>query len=269
MTRRSGAPWIGLQRLAVHRPHEQVVLVHQLLDRHAARQGALGWDRPTDAGRRRSWPLKTADGLTPAARSTSASRTPVHSAQPAPPLVHWLPRACGDEERAAVAAALEHHAAASPGGTVFLSSPSVISSGLLTSPSMVSFQASGSLVASGHLAVVADEELGRRRRVVVEQLLGRLRHQRLVAEHDQAAVLAGELQQLRTLAWRCGAPARPSWPPAPSAAGISPPGIAAPNTIGPPTAALMAARPEPPRKPRRDTSVRRPNTTASARSGSS
>ncbi len=80
-----------------------------------------------------------------------------------------------------------------------MSSPSVSSSGLLTSPSMVSFQASGSLVGLRHLSVVADEELGCGRRVVVEQLLGRLRHQRLVAEQDQAAVLAGELQQLRTL----------------------------------------------------------------------
>ena len=51
----------------------------------------------------------------------------------------------------------------------------------------------------GQLAVVADEELRRRRGVVVEQLLGRLGHQRLVAEHDQAAILAGEVELLRAL----------------------------------------------------------------------
>ena len=42
---------------------------------------------PEDAGRTSSG-RNMPDGLTPAIFSTSASRTPVHSAQPAPPFVH-------------------------------------------------------------------------------------------------------------------------------------------------------------------------------------
>ena len=53
------------------------------------------------------------------------------------------------------------------------------------------------MAGSGDLAVVADEELGGRRGVVVEQVLGRLGHQRLVAEHHEARVLAGEVELLR------------------------------------------------------------------------
>ena len=52
-------------------------------------------------------------------------------------------------------------------------------------------------------------------------------------------------------------------------AGTSPPGIYRANTIGPPTAARIAASPAPPTNPRREIPVRRPNANASARSGSS
>src|SRR5262245_45169259 len=77
----------------------------------------------------------------------SASRTPVHSAQPTPPLPHWLPAACGPNERP-----LPPHSSTRrrvTGRNLALSSPSVSSSLLLTSPSTVSFQALGSLAGSG------------------------------------------------------------------------------------------------------------------------
>src|SRR3954451_10916146 len=87
-------------------------------------------------------------GFRPAAFSSSASGTPVHSAQPAPPLVHWLPRAGGEKP----ARPLPPHSSTirRVTGLYFdFSSPTVISSLLLTSPSMVIFQASGFLVSSG------------------------------------------------------------------------------------------------------------------------
>src|SRR5436309_12127996 len=89
-----------------------------------------------------------ADGLTPAALSTSVSGAPVHSAHPAPPLVHWLPRACGEN----AARPLPPHSSTMRRVTALyfdFSSPSVISILLLTSPSMVIFQASGFFVSSG------------------------------------------------------------------------------------------------------------------------
>ena len=81
----------------------------------------------------------------------------------------------------------------------FLSSPSVSSSLLLTSPSIGDLPGVGLLGLLRDLSVVADEELGRRRGVVVEQILRRLRDQRPVAEHDELFVLAGKFQILRTL----------------------------------------------------------------------
>src|SRR6185369_7303010 len=41
MIKRTGKPWIGSRGLP-YIPHDEVALVHQLLDRHPARQGALG-----------------------------------------------------------------------------------------------------------------------------------------------------------------------------------------------------------------------------------
>ena len=46
-------------------------------------------------------------------------------------------------------------------------------------------------------AVVADEELARRRRLIVEHVLRRLGDQGLVAEHHEALLLAGEVEDLR------------------------------------------------------------------------
>ena len=79
------------------------------------------------------------------------------------------------------------------------SSPSVISSGLLTSPSMVIFHSSGSLASSGIWPLLRMKNFGGRRGVVVEQMLRRLRHQRAVAEQHELVVLAGEFQILRPL----------------------------------------------------------------------
>src|SRR5512133_1568769 len=89
-----------------------------------------------------------AEDLTPAALSTSASRTPVHSAQPAPPLVHWLPRAWGVKNERP----LPPHSSTIrrvTGRNLDFSSPTVTSSLVFTSPSTVSFHLSGSLVCSG------------------------------------------------------------------------------------------------------------------------
>ena len=84
----------------------------------------------------------------PAVFRTSASRTPVHSAQPAPPLLHWLPRAGGEN----APRPLPPHSSTMRRVTALyfdFNSPSVISSLLFTSPSMVIFHLSGSLVSSG------------------------------------------------------------------------------------------------------------------------
>jgi hypothetical protein len=54
----------------------------------------------------------------------------------------------------------------------------------------------------GYLPVVANVEFFDRRGVVVEQAFRRLGHQRLFAEHDEAFVLAGEFQKLRSLGRR-------------------------------------------------------------------
>src|SRR6185295_867817 len=88
-------------------------------------------------------------GLTPAAFSTSASGTPVHSAQPAPPLLHWLPRAGGENPPRP----LPPHSSTMRRVTALyfdFNSPSVISSLVLTSPSIVIFHASGFFVSSGN-----------------------------------------------------------------------------------------------------------------------
>ena len=87
-------------------------------------------------------------GFSPAVFSTSASGTPVHSAQPAPPLVHWLPRAGGEN----APRPLPPHSSTMRRVTALyfdFNSPSVISSLLFTSPSMVIFHLSGSLASSG------------------------------------------------------------------------------------------------------------------------
>src|SRR3972149_5904 len=88
------------------------------------------------------------DGLTPADFSTSASRTPVHSPQPAPPFVHWLPLAFGENAERP----LPPHSSTMRRVCALnfdLSSPSVSSSFLFTSPSTVNFHLSGSFAASG------------------------------------------------------------------------------------------------------------------------
>src|SRR4030095_14310361 len=89
-----------------------------------------------------------AEGLRLAFFKRSARGTPVHSAQPAPPLVHWLPRAGGEN----AARPLPPHSSTMRRVTALyfdFNSPSVISILLLTSPSMVIFQASGSFASSG------------------------------------------------------------------------------------------------------------------------
>jgi hypothetical protein len=54
------------------------------------------------------------------------------------------------------------------------------------------------------IAVIADEEFRGRRGIVIEQRLRRFRDQRTVAEHDEIFVLARKVEKLRALLFRCG-----------------------------------------------------------------
>jgi len=95
----------------------------------------------------------------------------------------------------------------------------------------------------------------------------------IVVPGELALVLGGLLaHQGRVPLWAAvvaGAAGAASFFSCANAAGTSPAGILDANMIGPPTAALAAAIPAPPIKPRRVVSVLRPKATASARSGSS
>ena len=79
------------------------------------------------------------------------------------------------------------------------SSPSVISSGLLTSPSTAIFHVSGSLASSGIWPLLRMKNLPIGVVSSSSRFCRRLGHQRPVAEHHELVVLAGEFQILRTL----------------------------------------------------------------------
>ena len=107
-----------------------------------------------------------------------------------------------------------------------LSSPSVMVSGLFTSPSIADRPAVG--IFGGFRR---DLPLLRMKNLLIgvvssfEQMLGRLRHQWPVADDDQF-VLARKFEKLRALlgAGGCGRGSRPALPCA-NAAGIKPPGM--------------------------------------------
>src|SRR5215208_6300116 len=107
----------------------------------------------------------------------------------------------GIEERAAVAAAFEHHA---PRDRTELGLQ--LTQGELELVVHLAIDRELPLVRFlglfRDLPVVADVKFGSRRGGLVEQMLGRLGDQRTVAEHDQAFVLAGEVQWLWPLWWR-------------------------------------------------------------------
>ena len=114
-----------------------------------------------------------------------------------------VPRHLRREIGSAVAAVLQHHAIG-PGLEALLE----IAQRNLEGP--VDLTIDGELPGIGlgdrigDLPIAADVEPGRRRGVVVEQSLRRLGHQRLVAEHDQPAVLAGKVEPLRAPRCRRG-----------------------------------------------------------------
>jgi hypothetical protein len=184
------------QRLAVHREHDEVVGIHRLLDRHAARDRVLArvGEALVDAvmaGELRA--LFHARGLQhvghPHAGPFGAARAAVG------PLVAARLRR---EERAAVAAALQHHAARHRLELLFQLAERDLD---LVVDLAVNrhLPRVGILAFLGDRAVVADEESFGRRRVVVEHVLRRLRDQRTIAEQHQLVALARIFQVLRPL----------------------------------------------------------------------
>ena len=150
----------------------------------------------------------------------------------------------------------------------FFSSPNVSSSLVLTSPSTVIFQASGSLVGSGISPLLRMKNLD----------VGVVSSSSRCSGVSATSGRSPKTTRPESLPGNCsgcgplgagGAAVGASFLSCARAAGIQPAGILSPYTIVPPTAAPMAASPAPPRNPRRVAPVLRPNTTASARSGSS
>jgi hypothetical protein len=127
MIRRTGPPWMfgsGWPFIA----QTIIVRVHRLGHAHAARQRRpLGIARQMQIGAVMRG-VDSGRGFTPGRLEHVGERTPVHSAQPAPPLVHWLPRAGGEKNERP----LPPHSSTMRrvcGLNFDFSSPSVISSG--------------------------------------------------------------------------------------------------------------------------------------------
>ena len=128
---------------------------------------------------------------------------------------------------------------------------------------MVSFQASGSPVGSGGCPLLRMKNLGVGVVSSSSSCSGVSATSGLSPNTTRPASLPGKLSLCGPFGAGAEAAAGASClASCAKAAGISPPGMVAPNTIGPPTAALMAASPAPPRKPRRETPVARSNTSA-------
>jgi hypothetical protein len=143
-SRRSGAPWMwGIGWPFMRKTisvSSSIAFARRMPRLIAARSVA-----PDRCGSAPNCPVKMAEGFTPAACSTSRSRTPVHSALLIAPLPHWLPRVCGAKR----ARPLPPHSICSwrvTTGKRLSSSPTVRVSGVFTSPSMVRRQARGSAV---------------------------------------------------------------------------------------------------------------------------
>ena len=180
------------QRLAVHRPHHQCVLLQRLGDRHAARNGVLGriagQMRVTTkmAGEFSAWfhPGCGEQVLQRHAGPFSASGAAIG------PLVA-APR--GAEKRPAIAAAFQHHAVGA-GRKALLDLTQAEFERRVHLP--VDLDLPGVQVGGGFrdLAVVADEEAADRGRLIIQQVFGGFGDQRAFTEHDQAFVLAGEIQ---------------------------------------------------------------------------
>ena len=125
-----------------------------------------------------------------------AKETPVHSAQPTPPLVQGLPSALGSKNERP----LPPHS--STMRKVLMREPALQLGErqaerplhLPIDDEAPAFRICGWL---GQQAVVANEETCNRRRFVVEQLLGRLGHQRQFAQRSET-IFAVSLQE------RCG-----------------------------------------------------------------
>ena len=196
---------------------------------------------------------------------------PVHSAQPAPPFVHWLPRAGGEKPTRP----LPPHSSTMRKVFVLslkrdLSSPTVNSSFLLTSPSMANFHASPSFDSVGIWPLLRTKNFAvgvvssSSRCSGVSATSGRspstTRPSSLPGNFKNCGPFGAAEGGAADAGAAVGGAAGLSWA---RAAGKSPAGMLAANGMAPPTAAPMAASPAPLSNPRR------PNTTASARSGSS
>jgi hypothetical protein len=142
------------------------------------------------------------------------------------------------------------------------SSASVNSSFWLTSPSMTIFQVSGDAAASGTRPLLRTKNLSVGVVSSSSTCSGVSATSGRSPSTTSLSLLPGKLRYCGPLG-AAGAAAGCA-----NAAGKSPPGIWSANGMAPPTAAPIAASPLLARKPRRLGGVRRPKTTASARSGS-
>ena len=119
-------------------------------------------------------------------------RTPVHSALPTAPSVHWLPLAGGSK----AARPLPPHSSSNLRDTTSKrsrSSPIESSNGRPTSPSTVRVQPSGSVLAGGN-AVVANEVPRCRRHLVIQEVGRRFRVERPVVQQRQAVLAINEVR---------------------------------------------------------------------------
>ncbi len=188
------------QRRTVHVPDEQAVPLDGLGDRHAARQRLL-------AGIAREVLIGAGVGRVDSRGFHARRLEHLHQRDAAPlgaaraavgPLVAarlWR------EERATIAAAFEHHPLRGDGRLEALLQIAQRDLERLVDLAVDAERPGIGIASLGRWhAVVADEEARGRRRLVVEQVLGRLSDERLVAEHHEALVLAGKVERRGALA---------------------------------------------------------------------
>ena len=245
---RTGPPW-RCDNGCPFIPHTIIVCGSIDLARMLPRLIARFSGSPDRCGSVPQLPVNFAASFSPAASSNSASLTPVHSAQPAPPLVHWLPRAVGAKN----ARPLPPHSIIIRWVCAWkrcFSCPSVSSSFWLTSPSTLIFQPSASVVSSGRPPLLRTKN---RPTVVVSsssKCSGVSATSGLSPRTTSPLSLPGKSRNCGPLPWA-------------NATGSMPTGKCRPNGIAMPNAAPIAASPAPRISPRR------PKATAAPRSGSS
>ena len=250
-TSRTGAPWssgIGspFRRMATS-VSSSIAFSIRIPRLSACRSGS-----PERCGSAPKCPVNFAVSLTPAARNRSAKRTPVHSPQETPPLPHWLPRASGAKKDRPLPPHSSCSRRVTSGNRPPSNSPTAIPKGRSTSPSIRNVHARGSGAASGTPPLLRTYILSAGVTSSLSSVSGVSATSGLSPSNTSAA-----LPSTRSTA---GPPPGDGWA---RAAGSTPAGRRRPNGIAAPSAAPTAASAAPPSAPRR------PQASASARSGSS